>query len=128
MKAYVEPEWSNVDKKLKKLDLSATESEEDDEEAEEEEGENAAEDEEIDYSEDELFCVACDKAFKNEKSKLNHENSKKHKENIELLRVHMEADDEKMANESKSSKGAESPRANEEVDEDGDDNAEDRGK
>ena len=69
MKVYVEPEWSNVDKKLKKLDLSATESEEDDEEAEEEEGENAAEDEEIYYSEDELFCVACDKAFKNEKSK-----------------------------------------------------------
>lgn len=114
MKAYVEPEWSNVDKKLKKLDLSESESEDEDEdEGEGEDGEEALEDLEFDEG---LFCVACDKEFKNEKSKLNHENSKKHKDNIALLRLHMEADDEAMLEESKSSADLRSGPETEKVD------------
>lgn len=39
----------------------------------------------IDY----LYCVACNKSFKNESSMRNHEPSKKHRDNIERLRLEM---------------------------------------
>ncbi|KAG8223383.1 hypothetical protein J437_LFUL002628 [Ladona fulva] len=39
---------------------------------------------------DQLYCVACNKTFKNEKSFANHENSKKHKENVSTLKTAME--------------------------------------
>ncbi|ESO87617.1 hypothetical protein LOTGIDRAFT_179278 [Lottia gigantea] len=35
---------------------------------------------------DELYCFACNKSFKSEKSMLNHEKSKKHKDNVAILR------------------------------------------
>lgn len=44
--------------------------------------------------EDELYCVACDKAFKSDKAFANHENSKKHQENVELLKRAMAEEDE----------------------------------
>ena len=37
-----------------------------------------------------FYCVACDKPFKSEKALANHEKSKKHKENIELIKKEME--------------------------------------
>ena len=43
---------------------------------------------------DELFCVACDKSFKNKKAKQNHETSKKHEDNINKLIAEMEAEEE----------------------------------
>lgn len=45
---------------------------------------------------DDLFCYACNKAFKNEKSFANHENSKKHKECVARLRSQMQEEDELM--------------------------------
>lgn len=36
-----------------------------------------------------LYCVACNKSFKNESSMRNHEPSKKHRDNIERLRLEM---------------------------------------
>ncbi|XP_065091585.1 dnaJ homolog subfamily C member 21 [Ochlerotatus camptorhynchus] len=42
---------------------------------------------------DDLYCVACDKMFNNKKSYENHESSKKHKQNVELLRDQMRKDD-----------------------------------
>uniref|UniRef100_A0A182W8W9 DnaJ homolog subfamily C member 21 n=1 Tax=Anopheles minimus TaxID=112268 RepID=A0A182W8W9_9DIPT len=44
---------------------------------------------------DDLYCVACDKMFTNRSSYENHESSKKHKQNVELLRKEMrkEAED-----------------------------------
>jgi DnaJ homolog subfamily A member 5 len=48
-------------------------------------------DEELDM--DGLYCVACDKAFKSAKSFANHENSKKHRDNVELLKKHMKEED-----------------------------------
>ena len=36
------------------------------------------------------YCVACDKAFKSQKTLVNHEKSRKHKENAELVRREME--------------------------------------
>lgn len=44
-----------------------------------------------------LYCVACNKVFKTEKAFQNHEKSKKHKENIELIKVEM-LNDEGMLN------------------------------
>uniref|UniRef100_A0A182SSJ0 C2H2-type domain-containing protein n=1 Tax=Anopheles maculatus TaxID=74869 RepID=A0A182SSJ0_9DIPT len=38
---------------------------------------------------DDLYCVACDKMFSNRSSYENHESSKKHKQNVELLRKEM---------------------------------------
>lgn len=38
---------------------------------------------------DDLYCVACDKMFTNRSSFENHESSKKHKQNVELLRKAM---------------------------------------
>uniref|UniRef100_A0A182Y6E3 DnaJ homolog subfamily C member 21 n=1 Tax=Anopheles stephensi TaxID=30069 RepID=A0A182Y6E3_ANOST len=38
---------------------------------------------------DDLYCVACDKMFSNRSSYENHESSKKHKQNVELLRREM---------------------------------------
>lgn len=45
-----------------------------------------------------LYCVACNKVFKTEKAFQNHEKSKKHKENIELIKYEM-YDEEMLNNE-----------------------------
>lgn len=52
-------------------------------------GEAAEEDEYIDH----LYCVACNKSFKNESSFKNHETSKKHLSNIERLKREMLEED-----------------------------------
>ncbi|ORX90659.1 DnaJ-domain-containing protein [Basidiobolus meristosporus CBS 931.73] len=43
---------------------------------------------------DELYCAACNKAFKSEKQWINHEKSKKHIKQVELLREELLADEE----------------------------------
>ncbi|XP_053693161.1 dnaJ homolog subfamily C member 21 [Sabethes cyaneus] len=48
---------------------------------------------------DDLYCVACDKMFNNRKSFENHESSKKHKQNIQLLREQMRKEDDELASE-----------------------------
>lgn len=45
------------------------------------------------YYVDDLYCVACNKSFKNASSYENHESSKKHKENIERLCTEMHNND-----------------------------------
>lgn len=42
---------------------------------------------------DDLYCVACNKAFKNESSYENHESSKKHRENTEKLKKKLQAEE-----------------------------------
>lgn len=44
--------------------------------------------------EDALYCVACNKFFNSESAKLNHEASKKHTKNMELLKSEMNAEEE----------------------------------
>ena len=48
--------------------------------------------EESDASEDiqRFYCIACEKSFKSEKALTNHEKSKKHKENVDLIKQEME--------------------------------------
>lgn len=48
---------------------------------------------------DDLYCVACNKAFKNISSFENHEISKKHREKIELLKKHMQQEDKEYTND-----------------------------
>lgn len=43
-----------------------------------------------DEEEDNLYCIACDKAFKSDKAFANHENSKKHKTNVSFLKQELE--------------------------------------
>ena len=65
-------------------------------EGEEENNENDNDDDgddDDDDADESLLCVACDKAFKSAKSFLNHERSKKHKQNVELLKRHMKEED-----------------------------------
>ncbi|KAH8248076.1 hypothetical protein KR038_006398 [Drosophila bunnanda] len=70
----------------------------DDEDEDNNEGAAESEDEsdpdlEVEYVDD-LYCVACNKTFKNAKARGNHEESKKHRDNVERLRQEMEAEEE----------------------------------
>lgn len=78
-------------------DNEYTESDNDDDDDDLEENmencEIKSEDEE-DIVDDELYCVACNKYFNSEKSKSNHDGSKKHRQNLELLKAEMNQDEE----------------------------------
>ncbi|XP_067931557.1 dnaJ homolog subfamily C member 21-like isoform X2 [Watersipora subatra] len=69
---------NNVSQEFRDPDLLCSNSEDDDEE------------EELSS----LFCVACNKSFKTDRAFSNHEKSKKHKENVALIKEEMLADDE----------------------------------
>jgi DnaJ homolog subfamily A member 5 len=51
-------------------------------------------DESEEIFDDELYCVACNKFFNSESAKLNHEASKKHRQNVEKLKSEMNAEEE----------------------------------
>lgn len=70
---YQVPEWAQVDEQ----DMLTEEEEEDMEE-------------EV----NEFYCVVCDKGYRSEKQFTTHENSKRHLENVEILRQEMLADEE----------------------------------
>ncbi|XP_053664568.1 dnaJ homolog subfamily C member 21 [Anopheles marshallii] len=88
------------EEQLKKLEASYAEASEE-ESVEEDEQTNGLEDAmaglnvsqnengEESFYVDDLYCVACDKMFSNRSSYENHESSKKHKQNVELLRKEM---------------------------------------
>ncbi|GET02955.1 DnaJ-domain-containing protein [Rhizophagus clarus] len=76
LQEYQEQDWTKIDE-------------------EEEEEEEDFEDEPPD---DEYFCVACNKSFKNENAWKNHEKSKKHIKNVELLKEEMFEEDEELIN------------------------------
>ncbi|XP_062575627.1 dnaJ homolog subfamily C member 21-like [Saccostrea cucullata] len=87
---YEETGWSamtELEDDLKRLETELGDHFEDDRAL------NTDEEEEEDYV-DELFCVACNKAFKSEKAFVNHEKSKKHKENVAALQEDMRREDE----------------------------------
>ncbi|KAK9717932.1 hypothetical protein K7432_005877 [Basidiobolus ranarum] len=56
-----------------------------------EDGDDSEDEEDIP---DELYCAACNKAFKSEKQWINHEKSKKHLKQVELLREELLAEEE----------------------------------
>ncbi|KAG5899883.1 hypothetical protein JTB14_012346 [Gonioctena quinquepunctata] len=78
-----QPEWAkfeNVKSGLEEIEKSLAE------QFGEEFSNSESDDEE---SFDNLYCVACNKMFKTPKAFQNHENSKKHKENVEILKDSM---------------------------------------
>lgn len=70
---------------------------------------------------DHLYCVACNKSFKNDSSMRNHESSKKHRDNLDRIRAEMLADEE--ANAASNSDVEEEDEAEDEADEIIDSNA-----
>ena len=44
--------------------------------------------------EEQFYCVACDKSFKTEKALINHERSRKHKENVAVIKRQMEENEQ----------------------------------
>lgn len=89
------------DEQLKKLEseyLNQFSSSDDEETEDIEEGMedcniNSDGEQEVEFDED-LYCVACNKEFKNISSKTNHDASKKHKQNVELLKSLMKEEEE----------------------------------
>ncbi|CAF5206724.1 unnamed protein product, partial [Rotaria magnacalcarata] len=45
----------------------------------------------------ELYCVACNKSFKSDKAFLNHENSRKHKEFVQIMKAHIQQENEQLS-------------------------------
>lgn len=84
------------DAQLKELEKSYfdqySDSEEDLEDCEEDENlENGMDNLELD--DQDLYCIACDKFFSNPSSFKNHEESKKHKQNVSLIKQEMEEEE-----------------------------------
>ena len=64
---------------------------------------NGASEHEDDEMVDDLYCVACNKYFNSESAKANHENSKKHKQLVSLLRAEMLDEEENFCAEEEQS-------------------------
>lgn len=80
-----QPEWAkfdNVKSELKEIEKNLAEQFG-------EELSNSEEDEDEEDDTNDLYCVACSKLFRTPKAFENHESSKKHKENIEILKEAM---------------------------------------
>nr|CAH7717867.1 unnamed protein product [Callosobruchus chinensis] len=87
-----EKKWAkfdNVKSELEKIERSLAE--EFGEEFSNSDGDNEEEEED-----NNLFCVACNKLFKTPKAFENHESSKRHKENVEVLKQIMAEEDEEV--------------------------------
>ncbi|BES92797.1 unnamed protein product [Nesidiocoris tenuis] len=85
MEAYVESDWSkfsNLERELEEIEAKVAEEFQDDSDVEQSVIGN-----------DPLYCIACDKLFKSEKAFSNHENSKKHKENVQSINDMMQEED-----------------------------------
>nr|CAI5851435.1 unnamed protein product [Callosobruchus analis] len=83
-----QPEWAkfdNVKSELEKIERSLAE-----------EFSNSDSDEEEQEDDNNLFCVACNKLFKTPKAFENHESSKRHKDNVEVLKQIMAEEDEEI--------------------------------
>jgi DnaJ family protein A protein 5 len=74
---YKEQDWAKVDELMSEHDDDSTD-----------------EEEQADMINDDFYCVVCDKAYKSEKQFTTHENSKRHLENVDILRQEMLADEE----------------------------------
>lgn len=100
LKEHTVSEWtkfSNIEAELKNIEANLAQ----------EFGENLSSDRDTDnedtIDENNLYCVACNKIFKTHKAFGNHENSKKHKDNIGIMKASMIKDDKKFENSSEES-------------------------
>ncbi|CAL7945981.1 unnamed protein product [Xylocopa violacea] len=91
LKEHKVSEWSkfsNIEAELKNIEANLNQ----------EFGEDSSSDSDMDdesmISDNSLYCVACNKIFKTHKAFSNHENSKKHKDNITTMKASMVKEDE----------------------------------
>ncbi|XP_018418959.1 PREDICTED: dnaJ homolog subfamily C member 21 [Nanorana parkeri] len=99
---YKEQSWmamSELEKELQQMEAQYDKefgdgTEDYEEEADEQQNGKASDegDEEEEFYDD-LYCPACDKAFKTDKAMKNHDKSKKHREMVALLRQQLEAEE-----------------------------------
>ena len=78
LEEYEEPEWmsyANMQKELHEIEAHFRD--------------DSTGDSDIDDIQ-RFYCIACEKSFKSEKALANHEKSKKHRENVELIKQEME--------------------------------------
>ncbi|KAF8773716.1 DnaJ subfamily C member 21 like protein [Argiope bruennichi] len=104
LESYKESEWlsnSELENKFNELETAIDETF----------GDNATNDadEEEEEEPDALYCVACEKDFRSEKAMKNHENSKKHKENVALLKYLMEEEEAGLQNDEENAVDEENP-------------------
>ncbi|KAL3841985.1 hypothetical protein ACJMK2_020061 [Sinanodonta woodiana] len=96
---YQEAEWSSVstlEDQFKQLEADLSERFGDSHlEYDPVDGVEEGEEEDEELYQD-LFCVACNKAFKSDKAFFNHENSRKHKEMVAHVREYMQEEDEEL--------------------------------
>uniref|UniRef100_A0A8C6T4K4 DnaJ homolog subfamily C member 21 n=1 Tax=Neogobius melanostomus TaxID=47308 RepID=A0A8C6T4K4_9GOBI len=129
---YKEQSWaamSELEKELQKIeaqygeefgDTSESEEEDLDMDTQEKEGDAEEPDEfSFDDFDSGLYCLACDKSFKSDKAKKNHEKSKKHREMVALLRQQLEEEDDSLGLKLEEEE-REEDNENEEDDEDND--------
>ncbi|CAL1567576.1 unnamed protein product [Knipowitschia caucasica] len=101
---YKEQSWaamSELEKELQQIEAEYGEEFGDASESEDDEDLGTQERDAVEFGADELdlddfdlYCLACDKSFKSDKAKMNHEKSKKHREMVALLREQLEEDDD----------------------------------
>jgi DnaJ family protein A protein 5 len=99
IKNYKESEWtkfSNVEKELEAIEANLAAEFGDRDTSLYGESESDRE-EKLEAAVNSLYCVACNKAFKTEKAFSNHENSKKHKDSVELLKASVLYEEEELA-------------------------------
>jgi DnaJ family protein A protein 5 len=89
VKNYKESEWTkflNIEKELEAIEANLVA----------EFGESDSE-KELEVAENSLYCVACNKLFKTERTFSNHENSKKHKDSVDILKSSVLEEEEELA-------------------------------
>lgn len=93
LKEHTISEWSqfsNVEEELKVIEANLAA------EFKEKFSSNEDTDNEDTINNSTLYCIACNKIFKTHKAFMNHENSKKHKDNVTTMKAAMIKDDEDM--------------------------------
>ncbi|XP_075165134.1 dnaJ homolog subfamily C member 21 [Haematobia irritans] len=83
------------EEQLKQLEQEYSSEEYDEDDDDMEDDDIVGDEDNLEHEEifDNLYCVACNREFKNEKAFANHETSKKHKENVERLKLEMQEED-----------------------------------
>ncbi len=84
---YQESEWTSMaalEDELKQIEQHLDSNEQ------KKQSKKSNKDSDEEEEEDNLYCIACDKAFKSDKAFANHENSKKHKSNVNFLKKELE--------------------------------------
>ncbi|CAF0881925.1 unnamed protein product [Adineta steineri] len=94
---YKESQWMSFEDFEKQLDDMENKVKGDFQDSDQDDtiNENENDEEAIDDM-NELYCVACNKSFKSDRAFLNHENSRKHKEFVQLMKAHIQQENEEL--------------------------------